>query len=70
MAYFEGKNLTAGYGGVDLPAPFGPSIATISPLFTSNEHELIISTPPYPAVRFLPSKYAINFSFLFQDSFQ
>ena len=30
---------------VDFPAPFGPSIETISPLFTSTEQELIISGP-------------------------
>ena len=30
---------------VDFPAPLGPRIETISPLFTSTEQELIISGP-------------------------
>jgi hypothetical protein len=30
---------------VDLPAPLGPKIATISPLLTFMEQELIISGP-------------------------
>ena len=66
MAYFEGIEMTGGYGnGPDIinscsvdvnkgeivsilgpnGAPFGPSIETISPLFTSTEHELMISGP-------------------------
>ena len=31
---------------VDFPAPFGPKIATISPMFTLIVQELIISAPP------------------------
>ena len=59
MAFFEGNNMTAGYGnGPDIisscsitanrgeiVAILGPKIATISPLLTFIEQELIISGP-------------------------
>ena len=59
MAYFEGIEMTGGYGnGPDIISScsvnvnkgeivsiLGPNIDTISPLFTVTEQELIISGP-------------------------
>ena len=77
MAYFEGIEMTGGYGnGPDIinscsvtvnkgeiVSILGPSIETISPLSTFTEQEFIISGPlPYPPVILLPSKNAtINY---------
>ena len=59
---FNFSNPNMAFIAVDFPAPFGPSIATISPLLTFIEQEVIISGPsPYPAVILFPSKKAINF---------
>ena len=56
------NNPKSDFIAVDLPAPLGPSIATISPLSAFKVHELIISGPsPYPAVILFPSKNAIIF---------
>ena len=59
---FKFNNPKSDFIAVDLPAPLGPSIATISPLSAFKVHELIISGPsPYPAVILFPSKNAIIF---------
>ncbi len=59
---FRFNNPSIAFIAVDLPAPFGPRIATISPLLTLIVHELIISGPsPYPPVILFPSKNAIYF---------
>ena len=44
---------------VVFPAPFGPRIETISPLFTLNEQSSIMLTPPYPPVNLEAEKYII-----------
>ena len=62
---FKFNNPNMAFIAVDLPAPLGPSIATISPLSAFIEHEFIMSGPlPYPAVILLPSKKAISFFLL------
>ena len=59
---FKFKSPSNAFIAVDLPAPLGPRIETISPLFTLTEQELMISGPlPYPPVIFIPSKKAISF---------
>ena len=42
---FNFKSPSMAFMAVDLPAPLGPKIATISPLLTFMEQELIISGP-------------------------
>ena len=54
---FKLSNPSIAFIAVDFPAPFGPRIETISPLFTLTVQELIISGPlPYPPVIPFPSK--------------
>ena len=51
------SNPSIAFMAVDFPAPLGPRIETISPLFTLTVQELIISGPlPYPPVIPFPSK--------------
>ena len=62
---FNFSNPSIAFIAVDFPAPFGPRIATISPLLTFIEQEVIISGPsPYPAVILFPSKKAISYFLL------
>ena len=57
--FFKSSIPSIAFIAVDLPAPLGPRMDTISPLLTLKEHSSIMFTPPYPPVKFEAEKNII-----------